>query len=593
MREKVLDAKMTLENSGFVASMGKAREATSKALDTFKGVALGLTGLGASFAAFRGVESISDSLRQAFEAGRQLVVLSRQTGESVKTLVQLQRAFTEAGLGADGVGTALFMLNKAMGGVNEEGMPTATAFQRIGLSLDNLKKMNAVDQFRAIINGLNKLPDQATKANVAMQMFGRGARDIQGILADPKGFEEAIKNSEAYANTMQRNAAIFERVQKTVEQIQENVKGFFAGVAAGIAPSLQKVLDALNSIDLTKIGAQVGSAIAVLGQAFQKGQLSDLLADELSIGFADATNNFVGILQAALQAIQKSLGVIFSPDFFSGLAQSFKGVAEALGAALLDALKGPINAIQSAISYQFDKHTAASNQRTAIENAGKFDKIADAAFKRANAIQDKNPEGAKREYGIADAATKQAGRERDNAAQYAQVASMNLPDYIKVHANDAVSFGGQTSDQMSTQGGQDILAGGAKLQKGLGEIGKVITDEASKWKAAKFLDPKLFKDGASKILAELLGSIQQGGADALASVKSAPGATQQGSAALKSPDADSRARLGFFIGGAPGGLNQNDLKRTADATEKNLAKLGLLVELFKSHGDHAGTAVYA
>jgi hypothetical protein len=77
--------------------------------------------------------------------------------QSVSELYQLQRGFAAAGLSASDLPTALFMMQKSLGGVNELGERSEDIFQRLHLSLSQLKTMSAPDQFNAVLNSISKL----------------------------------------------------------------------------------------------------------------------------------------------------------------------------------------------------------------------------------------------------------------------------------------------------------------------------------------------------------------------------------------------------------------------------------------------------
>jgi len=65
-------------------------------------------------------------------AGAELEHLSKRTRESVGSLFELERGFAAAGLSADDVGPAIFMLRRSLGGTNEMGEKTADVFKRSG-----------------------------------------------------------------------------------------------------------------------------------------------------------------------------------------------------------------------------------------------------------------------------------------------------------------------------------------------------------------------------------------------------------------------------------------------------------------------------
>ena len=137
-----------------------------------------LEGIGLSTTKLLGLISVTEALGHVMEGvwrqiekGAALNDLSKRTGESVATLYQLQKAFTAAGVPADGLGLTLFQMQKALGGISESGEDTNETFKKLGLNLHDLKQMSSGQAFKQIIGGLAK-QDNNTDAKSASTIFG-------------------------------------------------------------------------------------------------------------------------------------------------------------------------------------------------------------------------------------------------------------------------------------------------------------------------------------------------------------------------------------------------------------------------------------
>jgi hypothetical protein len=159
--------------------------------------------LAASFAGLTAgalsLHGMVEKLFGALERGAGLAVLSRQTGQTVSDLVKLQAALKQAGLDSGMAGTALWQLQRALGGVNEQGEPTKHVFQQLGLSLEHLQQMRAIEALQAISEKMAALPTPAARAFAAMQMFGRSGREMLALLADPGAFSRAATTGIGWA----------------------------------------------------------------------------------------------------------------------------------------------------------------------------------------------------------------------------------------------------------------------------------------------------------------------------------------------------------------------------------------------------------
>jgi hypothetical protein len=98
MKTSIYDAKTTLNNSGFLAAMEKAREATDKSIGMMNALGESISGLGVKFTSLSQVETFTKGIKDAMEQGRQFAVRARQASPSLSTMVELQRVFQNAGV---------------------------------------------------------------------------------------------------------------------------------------------------------------------------------------------------------------------------------------------------------------------------------------------------------------------------------------------------------------------------------------------------------------------------------------------------------------------------------------------------------------
>jgi hypothetical protein len=303
-------------------------EAAGKAGELIRDMLVAVPEIAALVAVFASVEEVVTKVRESFEYGDKLNAFSRQTGESAESIAKLRRTFEYFDVSADAVGTTLFMLQRSLGGVSEEGEPTAAAFARIGLSIADLRKMDAASQFAQIQKGLQTLPDQATRASVAMKIFGRSALEVQSILnASPADFAESMSAAEDYASVMGKNADLFEEVERKFFVFRENIETIFARIAVGLAPAVDALLSAVNKIDFSRWGKDLSLVMKILNNAFSDGKVGALMSASLKLGFIDAINTvtagFYGLAAAMTEYfsnvlptnVESAFAVLSNPGF--------------------------------------------------------------------------------------------------------------------------------------------------------------------------------------------------------------------------------------------------------------------------------------
>lgn len=330
--------------SGAMAAVGKFQSS----LGSIATVAAGIL---APIAAAFSVKAFAGGIKGALDLGGRLSDLSARTGESAGTLAILEQAFTDAGLGASRVGPAINLMQRALGGLNDMGQPTATAFDRLGISIESLKGQAASDQLTAISKGMASITDPAERTAVAMQIFGRSGGEMLALLGDSSAMESAAQTVGGQADILARNASLFDRVSDLLAITGQKVSGFFVGVADKVAPILLPLLEGFNAIDLSGLGQKIGDIIAFLVTAFSSGQIGDIIGSSLIISFQNAVNFLWAALQGlgaalgqffveAAHTLADSLAILTTADFWAGIGQALQSAALSFSAYLLDAVNG-------------------------------------------------------------------------------------------------------------------------------------------------------------------------------------------------------------------------------------------------------------
>jgi len=136
------------------------------------------------------------------------------------------------------------------------------------------------------------------------------------------------------------------------------VQGFFVGVAEAVLPKLEMLVDWLNKLDLSAIGAKLGgylsSGINILVTAFKTDKLGELLGLSLKTGLATAGDYLIGIFQTAVNILGEAIALLFSGDFWSSLVNGFYGVSLKIMAFFMAAFEKPIQYGAAAMEIAFE-----------------------------------------------------------------------------------------------------------------------------------------------------------------------------------------------------------------------------------------------
>ena len=144
-------------------------------------------------ATFGGMYAVVNSFKAALDMGGRLNDLASATGESAGNLSILERAFANAGVGAERVGATISKVQKFVGDLGR-GLPTAKdAAKALGVSFEELSGKTPLEQMRLLASGLNRIQDAGVAADASMLVFGtRAGGKVTTLL---KNFEGEVSNA--------------------------------------------------------------------------------------------------------------------------------------------------------------------------------------------------------------------------------------------------------------------------------------------------------------------------------------------------------------------------------------------------------------
>ena len=273
------------------------------------------------------VEKAFEGVEGAIGAGGEFEHLSARTGQSVKDLVVLDQAFRNVGLSAEYIAQSSNMLQRALGGVSETGQRTDVAFKRLGTSIEVLKPLSYAQQLQVMAEGFAKLGSQSDRANVAMQLFGRAGGQMLQLLSDPAALKEAGEEAGRFADRLGGDASAFHEVEVRLGVLKTRMKEMWVVAAEQLLPALQSIASVLQSLNLSAVGAFLGTAgPGILGMGaltVMSRQLDSMVATTtLKLGAGVAQNlgyviaKFTGALATAMPY---GLGAAIAVEIVAGL----------------------------------------------------------------------------------------------------------------------------------------------------------------------------------------------------------------------------------------------------------------------------------
>jgi hypothetical protein len=268
--------------------------------------------------AFEGLEEGMEKIHALFEMGAQLKETSLASGDSIRDIAILDQAFQNAGLGAEAAQPMIAKFQKALNGVNEEGLPTNHALERLGLNVAGFRDLPAIEQFKRLQQSLEQVHDPVERTNLAMELFGRTGAKMLSLLSNGEAFGEAEDQVGGFADEMQKSAGVFHELGNAITTLGQKSREVLSGVFGELGPGLKSFLDPLTKTDLTGWGEKLGGAASSVAQFVRALAPLKPLLEAVAIQFAFGLSGEK--VTSMLQALRNQL---------TGLFQAIKNPSEA------------------------------------------------------------------------------------------------------------------------------------------------------------------------------------------------------------------------------------------------------------------------
>jgi hypothetical protein len=278
--------------------------------------------------------------------------------------MELQVAFEQAGLGADEVGSVVNKMQRSIADAANGSATGQAMFAGLGLSLQQLGQMDAAGQLEEVGNKIMAIEDPTKRSAAAMEIFGKSGGRMLALFASGglSGAQEALGGQ---AQLMAENAAYFDEITDKLSTAALKVQGFFVGLASAIVPDLMAAADAINEIDFSQLGVQLGNSVAVLVEIFKSNKLGDAFLIGMQIAALKVGQYISTILTKAIVMAIAPFLVLAEGGFWKGMLNTLQsgfgaiistlqiGVGEAMktigrGISKIPKLKGAGEAVSAA-----------------------------------------------------------------------------------------------------------------------------------------------------------------------------------------------------------------------------------------------------
>lgn len=179
-----------------------AFDRTKKAFNSIKrrlgGVTRGFFTLKSAALAF-GLIKFGGFVKNVLDAGDQVQKLSIRLGTSTEALSQLKHVASLSGNSFEALTKGMTKLQKSASDASVGLSTPKRAFEQLGISVDEFKKLDATGQLMAVADALENIKNPADRTRIAMDLMGRSGADLISMM---DGGSEAIKKGMAEADAL-------------------------------------------------------------------------------------------------------------------------------------------------------------------------------------------------------------------------------------------------------------------------------------------------------------------------------------------------------------------------------------------------------
>lgn len=376
-----LAAKITLDQSDYdkgLKNAGSNMEGFGAKLKAGLGTAAkigaaAVAAVGAAGAAL--TKTILDGASKTAAYGDNIDKMSQKMGISAQAYQEWDAILQHSGSSIDGMQRGMMTLSNA-------AVKGSEAFQKLGISQEEVASMSQEDLFAAVIKGLQGMEEGAERTALAQELLGGAAKelgpllnttaedtekmrqavhDLGGVMSD-----EAVKASAAYQDSLQdmqtafngMKTKLFTSFMPGITTVMDGLKEIFSGNSDKGVGLIKKGMDNIGKTiktALPKIISVAKSLMKTLGQVF---------IENLPIIIEAGTEILVSLVVGIVQALPQLVAMIpqIISTIWNALKESWPQLKEA-GIQLLamimvgmsDGLAAGLGAIVKLVSKLWDK----------------------------------------------------------------------------------------------------------------------------------------------------------------------------------------------------------------------------------------------
>jgi hypothetical protein len=253
-----LEARLAELQQGFDKAARLAEKNAADVQARYNRLASVATGIGATLAGAFSSVALVQFFRSTVDGLDALNDLADATGASIENLSALEDIAARTGTSIDTVGSALVRFNAELSAA-KEGSQTAEILRRIGLSAEELRRLDPAEALRRTAVELARFADDGDKARAVQALFGKSVAEVAPLLKD---LAEAGRLNATVTTEQAKEA---ERFNRQLSELGKNVIDSARVITSDLVPALNSLLEKFTSLSRFKL-LNVGDTLEVLAE---------------------------------------------------------------------------------------------------------------------------------------------------------------------------------------------------------------------------------------------------------------------------------------------------------------------------------------
>ena len=250
MSDDTVQIQFSAQIAGAIAAINEIKEGIAGIADPIAGVIGAFQSLGEAAIGAFAVEQVANYIDRITDLGEQAVRAGELTGLTAEQFQTLGFAMKMTGGNAESVDMMMMRLERNIENARSGAGPAYDAFQKLGLSLEDLKNKSPYALIEQMADGFRQLKDPVEASAIAMAAGGRGFGQMLAALKDGSAGLEEFRQKLESTNSMLNDAQAesFAKMHQSMTELGQATQGLGVQLVRVLQPDIEIIVGGLKDL---------------------------------------------------------------------------------------------------------------------------------------------------------------------------------------------------------------------------------------------------------------------------------------------------------------------------------------------------------